>query len=68
MHEISEDLCLITGQTLAGSEEVKCCHLVPFYSPCTSVRALFVPVYNTQAEFNMIYLAGKVRIYRGELQ
>ena len=27
IHEISEDLCLITGKTLLGSEEVKCCHL-----------------------------------------
>ena len=66
MHEISEDFCLITEQTLAGSAGSK---VLPsstwlkFYSPCTSVF-FFIPVYNTQAEFNMGYLVGNVWIYR----
>ena len=69
IHEISEYLCLITEQTLAGSEEVKCCCLAAgsTNSPRTSVRGSFVPVYNTQAESNMRYLVGKVWIC-GELQ
>ena len=33
-----------------------------------SVRVFIVFVYNTQAEFEMRYLAGKVWIYRGELR
>ena len=70
IHEISVDFCLITEQTLAGSEGVQCCHLVPGFNfiPRTHQCIFFVPVYNTQTEYNTRYFAGKVWIYRGELQ